>query len=77
MTQWATSSSKTIHKAQHLYELLIELSENPAEAAEIVSYIHITLWLNGKADNANVDTMLDGYCKGFKFNIERQEATTQ
>ena len=77
MTKYLQSSDDTIAKGKLLYNALMDLAANPMEAAQLISFIHVTLWLNCKADDENIDEMLSLYCDGVKTNCEITEATLQ
>ena len=77
MTKYLQSSNDTIAKGKILYHALMELAINPIEAAQLVSFIHVTLWLNCKADNGSIDEMLKLYCDGVKTNCEMAGASWQ
>lgn len=61
-------------KAEGLYSTLVGLTETPREAAEIITMMHLLLYMNHGNGETNIDDMLKQYVEQFKLNFESQAA---
>lgn len=74
---WKQSSPETLDKIEYLYQILVSITESPMESTEIMSGVYVRLWITGKADNADIDSMLEGLCLCIKTNVESIESSVQ
>jgi hypothetical protein len=77
MTNWKKSSPETCEKIALIFNMVVQCADTPAEAAEILSGVYVRLWINGKADNGDIDNMLEGLCLCIKTNVQMLESTKQ
>lgn len=69
--KWKQSSPLTLEKIEFVYQMLIDAAESPMEAAVILSAVLTRLWINGSADDGDINSMLTSFCDTVKLNVER------
>lgn len=77
MSDWQKCTPDTLAKAKALYEFMMEISDSPSEAAEIMSSMYVNLWLVGRAPNSNLEEMLSGLCDCIRLNVAQAGSTMQ
>jgi hypothetical protein len=70
-------SKETEHKVKYILTCLVDTAVDPQEAATILMLVHLQLWEFGRSADGTIDTMLDGYCEGFKLNHELGKRSVQ
>ncbi len=74
MKGWKQSTEETMDKATFIWNMLMGVTNgDPQEAIEILSAVHVSLWLSGKADDGKLDEMLTSFCSCVKVNVEAAE----
>jgi len=74
MTKWKQSSEETMLKGQFIFEMLMGVADGPAEAAEIITAMYVSLWVSSKAEDSSLDKALAGFCNCIKMNVELTES---
>ena len=74
MNDWKKSSQETMLKGQFIFEMLMGVADGPAEAAEIMTAMYVSLWVSGKAEDSSLDKALAGFCSCIRMNVELTES---
>lgn len=73
MKKWTDDEIKDImQKAIGMFGTLCGITSTPREAVEIISMMHLMLYMNYGTGDLDVDTMLEQYCVCFKKNFSEQ-----
>lgn len=70
-------NEELIQMANGLYLSIRGLTDNPREFMQIVSMLHLLLYLNHGDESYDLDTMLKEYSRNFKQNWASQKAHAQ
>lgn len=56
------------------YSFIVAQTNSPQEAVQVIGGVHLTLWLNGRAEDSSVEVMLDHYrttfIKNYRSNLD-------
>lgn len=74
---YSQTPPETMETVRFIYSALISSTKDPREAAEVISAVFVTHWLNSAAKGADLDKALAQWCEGIKLNVENNQARKQ